>query len=327
MGASRKEAKWLEALVPLIRERMARLPGAVLLGDIVDPAPQKTDPSNEGWYIEIGGIKGTGAGFYAFIDNSHPTAPRALWYGVSDTTKPGIDSVEEAGYRRWPYTQRYRGHTPPKTFRFDDPWYQRYARDEYYYGWMEREVATTNNIPPPSFIVDRIAERFSSLLVEISTASDTVAPLEGIDVTDALRTTTIRLEQSRVRKKLFGKRTTSACDLCRRELPIDLLVAAHVKARARCSEAERRDVQGNILALCVLGCDGLFERGYVAVENGIIVAGPRRPTTSTVETLLSELKALPSPSWNAARFPYFAAHHSHHSELVRRVSRHRDHDV
>lgn len=48
---------------------------------------------------------------------------------------------------------------------------------------------------------------------------------------------------------------------------MELLVAAHIKPRAKCSNQERRD-WANIVPMCLLGCDALFERGRVAVVKG-----------------------------------------------------------
>jgi hypothetical protein len=84
---------------------------------------------------------------------------------------------------------------------------------------------------------------------------------------DEERLVSTRKEQAFLRKYLLGGRDDGKCFLCGEELPVELLVTAHIKARAKCSEKERRD-SANIVPMCILGCDALFERRHVAVVGG-----------------------------------------------------------
>ena len=84
---------------------------------------------------------------------------------------------------------------------------------------------------------------------------------------DEERRVLTRKEQTFLRKYLFRGDHHGVCFLCGAELPIELLVAAHIKPRARCSDKERRDLE-NIVPMCLLGCDALFERRYTAVRDG-----------------------------------------------------------
>ncbi len=61
------------------------------------------------------------------------------------------------------------------------------------------------------------------------------------DDTDGLSTSTIRNEQSALRRHLLRGRMVAPCSLCQAELPARLLVAGHIKPRAFCSEEERKD--------------------------------------------------------------------------------------
>lgn len=73
-----------------------------------------------------------------------------------------------------------------------------------------------------------------------------------------------RREQAALRRQLFGGTTLAECALCGRSLPPALLRAAHIKRRADATDAERRNV-ANLMPACALGCDELFERGYLTV--------------------------------------------------------------
>jgi hypothetical protein len=83
---------------------------------------------------------------------------------------------------------------------------------------------------------------------------------------DEERRVLTRKEQAFLRKHLLGGNDYGECFLCGEKLPVELLVTAHIKARAKCSEEERRD-WANIVPMCILGCDALFERGHVAVVD------------------------------------------------------------
>lgn len=75
---------------------------------------------------------------------------------------------------------------------------------------------------------------------------------------------TARREQQDLRRGLFGAAPKAACALCGLVLPVRLLVAAHVKFRTSCSSEEQRDTNV-VMPACNLGCDALYEAGYLGV--------------------------------------------------------------
>jgi len=50
-----------------------------------------------------------------------------------------------------------------------------------------------------------------------------------------------RLEQSYLRRALFGDGVVATCAMCGRSLPVGLMIAAHIKPRSDCSRRERLD--------------------------------------------------------------------------------------
>lgn len=81
-----------------------------------------------------------------------------------------------------------------------------------------------------------------------------------------------RREQSYLRTILLGKNLAQAkCALCGRVLPVRLLWASHIKSRSKCSDAEKLDIPNIAMLACVLGCDALFEYGYVGVDASGVV--------------------------------------------------------
>ena len=95
--------------------------------------------------------------------------------------------------------------------------------------------------------------------------------LNALEKTDLPSSSKARQESQIFRKYLFGKTRTHTCDLCNKELPTRLIVAAHIKPRADCTEVEKRDLNV-IFRACKLGCDELFEKSYLIVDaNGKIL--------------------------------------------------------
>ncbi|MFE4972892.1 hypothetical protein ACFRAR_12345 [Kitasatospora sp. NPDC056651] len=107
------------------------------------------------------------------------------------------------------------------------------------------------------------------------------APDRFLDIDGALdqRTLTlVRREQQRLRRAKFGTAERITCALCGTSLPGRVVHTAHIKRRRDCDIYERRHL-ANVMGACVLGCDTLFEHGYLYVsEQGLVT-----PTTSALD--------------------------------------------
>ncbi|MGW6880037.1 hypothetical protein ACWGEU_07200 [Streptomyces goshikiensis] len=117
-----------------------------------------------------------------------------------------------------------------------------------------------------------------------------------------------RREQSKLRKTMLNGATQLPCSLCGRTLPVHLIRAAHIKRRSAASREERLQM-ANIMAACVLGCDELFEHGYVYVTSaGKIAMSPKSHTTADLALTAKTLDGLPVPIHGPHREPYFTWH-------------------
>lgn len=143
-------------------------------------------------------------------------------------------------------------------------------------------------------------------------AGKALAAMQKLDTLDGSREALIRAEQHYWRPILFGSENTGKCGICGRKIPVELLIAAHIKRRSSCSDSEKMD-RANIMPMCKLGCDDLFERGYVTVEKGRIVANPRMPRTSAVARYVRGLVGRKCTYWSRASSHYFEAHNEAHS--------------
>jgi hypothetical protein len=130
---------------------------------------------------------------------------------------------------------------------------------------------------------------------------------------DERRMDAVRTEQDFVRRQLVKGKTTQQCVICGRLFPIDLLRAAHIKRREGCSLEERLDYTNNVVLMCTLGCDELFERGYIAVREGRVGRGKAAWLTPSVEdyiAMISDRLCLPYYRGSGV---YFDAHAESHT--------------
>lgn len=125
--------------------------------------------------------------------------------------------------------------------------------------------------------------------------------------TDGLSISTIRNEQSALRRHLLKGRLIAPCSLCQAEFPARLLVAGHIKPRAFCSEEERKNYRAAML-ICSLGCDALFEWGYIVVSaNGRMEPGI--PTeTPQLESAVAKLNGQRCTAHDEVTAPRFEFH-------------------
>jgi hypothetical protein len=111
---------------------------------------------------------------------------------------------------------------------------------------------------------------------------------------------------------------TARCGMCAGVFPLHLLVAAHIKPRRHCSDEERIDMPHVGWALCLFGCDVLFEHGYLCVETGGEVR-KLRPAGERVPALRAMVEARDGTTavgWTVERDGYFRQHRSHHIALA-----------
>ncbi|MDV7102064.1 hypothetical protein R4227_18560 [Gordonia amicalis] len=126
--------------------------------------------------------------------------------------------------------------------------------------------------------------------------------------TDVAMTGTARVEQRALRTFLIGTQTEAQCGLCGRTLPTELLVAGHIKPRSQCSEVERWDFAAVAMLNCTLGCDALFERGYITVDGDGCVQSGRAATSAAVSDSVAALLGKKALAHNVARAAAFDWH-------------------
>lgn len=133
-----------------------------------------------------------------------------------------------------------------------------------------------------------------------------IASMEGS--LDREHTALGRVEQSYLRHMLFKDVDRANCSLCGRLLPVGLLIAAHIKPRSECSRRERLDVANIVSSMCLLGCDALYERGLVSVDERGRILRSEAQTSPAVAAVLRAFRGRTCGAWNEARAVYFDWH-------------------
>lgn len=142
---------------------------------------------------------------------------------------------------------------------------------------------------------------------EIQEGLDRFDKLEQWEQLNQKRLVITRREQALLRQYLIAENLMNGCAICGAEFPQSLLVTAHMKPRAECSESEKRDVN-NVIPMCSLGCDALFELGLLFVEPGKVRVRRRYQTYKKLNGFLSQLEGRPTTAWSAGRIGYFKWH-------------------
>lgn len=120
-----------------------------------------------------------------------------------------------------------------------------------------------------------------------------------------------RGEQAELRQRLFGGRDEAPCALCGEVYPVDLLVAAHIKQRAACTDDECRDLDNVAMAACLLGCDALYELGYITVDATGHIMAADGPYPGVVGGRIGRLAGRRVGLYAPATGHYFAWHREH----------------
>lgn len=118
-----------------------------------------------------------------------------------------------------------------------------------------------------------------------------------------------RTEQNFLRNFLFTQKSVHQCVICKKEYPIQFLVAAHIKRRAECSDEERRDYKNIVVPMCKFGCDELYERGYIFVDQeGHIQKNAQKLLNNSVEEYIDTFLENKCSAWNSNTAKYFHWH-------------------
>ncbi|TCC94182.1 hypothetical protein EZ428_05230 [Pedobacter frigiditerrae] len=155
---------------------------------------------------------------------------------------------------------------------------------------------------------------FSQRIVEIE---DIKERLELLATTDSkiYSFTKRRREHILLKQFLFQNNELITCAICGQTLPKRLINVAHIKRRCTASEAERKN-PFIVFAACSLGCDALYEKGYISVDPTGKIKSLRH--TSNSNNLSKHLEAIiekKCDAYNENNKGFFRDHYNFHAAL------------
>ncbi|WP_409285458.1 hypothetical protein [Pseudomonas protegens] len=130
--------------------------------------------------------------------------------------------------------------------------------------------------------------------------------------TDGMANRPTRLEHKYIVRHLFQGKLTGRCCICLNEYPRHLLVAAHIKKRSVCSQKEKLDIKNIAVPMCRLGCDPLFEHGYLSVKDGKVIKHPSREMTAATASYVDSVVGGEVKEWATKSQKYFDWHLNAH---------------
>lgn len=176
-------------------------------------------------------------------------------------------------------------------------------------GYKENFVIQGFNV-----LSDEISERFLSVFPIESAAifqevsAETYSQIiENIRETDKVSTSYSRVEQGYLRKILFGRKLYENCACCGKSYPTQFLKTAHIKKRAYCSYEERLNPK-IVMPMCNFGCDDLYEKGYVSVDESGRFFKKKKCSSVTVENYIESLVGNSCKYFNDESAEFFKWH-------------------
>ena len=134
--------------------------------------------------------------------------------------------------------------------------------------------------------------------------------LKRLSILDRDTITRRRVEQNILRQYILRNRDFGRCAICNRNFPISFLTTAHIKKRSQCTDEEKRDLN-IVMPACQLGCDKLFEDGYIIVRDGRIRDNSAdRNRTEPIREYIEHIENTECNYFNESTRAYFAHHES-----------------
>ena len=174
------------------------------------------------------------------------------------------------------------------------------------------------NIQGMSVLDDEKTNRFLNLFpIQDDTFLPEIKEKDYIDIiTNKLRDTDDldskalskhRKEQTFLRQILFKNKFTDKCAICGKEYPLEFLFCSHIKKRCLCSTEEKLDYKNIVLPMCKFGCDDLYEKGYIGVEDGQVVV-IKYAQNSEVDNYINSIKGNSVDRFSSHNKKYFDQH-------------------
>jgi hypothetical protein len=91
-----------------------------------------------------------------------------------------------------------------------------------------------------------------------------------------------------------------------------MLWCSHIKKRSKCNDDEKRDYNV-VLPMCRFGCDELFEKGYIGVNDSGVIIKIKLTTNVNVNNYISSLVGKNCKGFSTKNKKYFKWHREFHA--------------
>ena len=93
--------------------------------------------------------------------------------------------------------------------------------------------------------------------------------------------------------------------------PISMLWCSHIKKRAKCSDEEKRDYNV-VLPMCRFGCDELFEKGFIGVDDDGLIIQTKSISNKNIQNYINDLVGNKCDGFSNKNLKYFKWHREFH---------------
>lgn len=183
-------------------------------------------------------------------------------------------------------------------------------------GYADNYVIQGFNVLKPSQSIsvlktfDLESEIFIEEITE-DTYKEITLKLDTLNETESEYQTKRRLEQGYLKSLLFGKNTIGKCACCKKEFPVSFLVTAHIKKRSFCTKLEKLD-PNIVMPMCKLGCDEIYEKGYISVVNRQFINMNKTPISDSLNEYIKSIENNECEYFSNDTKKYFDWHLNHH---------------
>jgi hypothetical protein len=139
--------------------------------------------------------------------------------------------------------------------------------------------------------------------------SENVLPF--LDKTEKEFVSKRRLEQGYLRKVLFKNKSTIECSCCGKNFPVSFVWCSHIKKRNFCSLDEKNDINV-VTPMCKFGCDDLFEKGFISVNNEGKIVQIKEVQNDNIEKYINGIINNRVINFSEKNSKYFNWHYEYH---------------
>jgi len=127
------------------------------------------------------------------------------------------------------------------------------------------------------------------------------------DLTDKETISQRRVEQSLLRNYLIQNEEEVECGICKKTYPVIFIWCSHIKKRSECTLEEKLDIKNIVMPMCKFGCDDLYEKKYIYINDGFVKFNESIETNIAIRKKISELinNVVSSKYYNKTSKKYF----------------------